>query len=112
ADAAEVVGYPQKLPTATARRDVAADVVRESEETDLVALADADVREHERGVHRVIELCERAESARHHPPGVDQQKQPLLPLGLVLDRDRPAASRGRWPGDRPRIVVGLVVAQP
>src|SRR5439155_26593357 len=69
-------------------------------------------REHERGVHGVVELRELAERAGHHPAGVDGHDDALLALGLVLDADRAAAARGRGPRDRPWIVVGLVLAQP
>ena len=59
----------------------------------------------------MVELGETAERARHHPPGVEQDEDPLLPLGLVLDTDRTAAAGRRRPRDGARVVVGTVLAQ-
>src|SRR5207249_7652646 len=87
----------QELPASAARRRVTPDLVGEAEHPDLVALRDRDVAEHERGVHRMVELRERAERARHHPAGVEEGLHALLALGLGLDGDRAAAPRGRRP---------------
>src|SRR5439155_6871729 len=110
-EATETFSEAKKLPMSAAWRVVRADRVRESEETHLIALRDSDVAQHQRGVHSVVELRQPAERARHHPSGVEQDEHALLPLGLVLDTDRPAAPRRRRPGDPPRIVVRLVLAQ-
>src|SRR5439155_19008116 len=111
-DAPQLLGETQELPASAARRRVTPDLVGEAEHPDLVALRDRDVAEHERGVHRMVELRERAERARHHPAGVEEDLHALLALGLVLDGDRTAAPRGRRPRDRTWIVVGHVLAEP
>src|SRR2546421_29467 len=88
---------------AAARREVRAHVIGEPQQTDLIALADRDVGQHERRVDGMIELGELAERARHHPTGVEQDHETLLPLGLVLHADRTSPTRGRGPRDRSRI---------
>src|SRR5438105_1254968 len=59
----------------------------------------------------MVELGEGPECARHHPAGVEEDQQTLLPLGLVLDGDRPAPPRGRGPRDRAWVIVGSVFAK-
>src|SRR5438309_12003710 len=94
-----------------ARRVVRAHGVRESEEPNLIALRDRDVAEDERGVDGMVDLRQPTERAGHHSPGIEQDEDALLPLGLVLDAHRAAAARGRRPRDRAGVVVGLVLAQ-
>src|SRR5205085_8915191 len=110
-DLAQLLRQTKELPAATARDRVSTHRVRKPEQADLIALRDRDVAEHERGVHRVIELGEATQRARHHTARIEEDLYALLSLGLVLHGDRATASRRRRPRDRTRVVIRDVLTQ-
>ncbi len=71
------------------------DPIAEANQSNRVTLPEGDITQHQHGVKRMVEEANVASRARHHPPTINHENDPLTLIGLeIADRQfAPSGSR-------------------
>ena len=83
----------------------------ETEDADVVALAEGDVGEEEHGVEAMVELGEFAIEGAHAATAIGDEEEGLVALFFVVAADEGAAAGGGFPVDAGKDVAVLVFAE-
>ena len=83
----------------------------ETENADVVALAEGDVGEEEHGVEAMVELGEFAIEGAHAATAIGDEEEGLVALFFVVAADEGAAAGGGFPVDAGKDVAVLVFAE-
>src|SRR5262249_9692237 len=96
-EAVESLHQPVDLVAAFSRREVADDLSREGDQSNVVSARRRYIRDRKRGVYGVVELCKLSDASGHQSSGVEHHYDVLASLDRVLASDHLSSPRGRGP---------------